>query len=820
MTTQKSEQEFSSHHALVAFFRAVLPAPTDGEVFVAASPYPKKDSAEKSAMKQTYASTHEELAIAVLKSSSHGKDSYFALGRYVPHASASGLPGRRGDHVRGLKSVWMDIDCGEAKAATGGGYASKQDAVAAMLHFVKCCSLPEPTYVIDSGGGIHAYWALHSEVTSAEWKHVAGMLKDLADAHRFLADPSRTADVASVMRAPLTRNHKLDTPREATIKWSGAPVDITTFTEALTSAHAQNFGQLARNARVIQPIVPSNLLPGIDDRRPPEIAEEISRVEAMLALIPADCDYPVWRNVLWAIASTDWSCAENLARKWSASASGKFNEAAFRTVWKSFDPTRGIGLGPLVRYALQNGYRVNEPERFAWTGGDVESGRRFADTFRGQIQFVPEIGNPLVFNQKAGWMFAPPGTAEKAAKCIRDQMHNESVELYKVARHSDLTRRAMAEVVRVSKAYNLVAMIKMAESEPGMTRTINDFDADPMQLGVANGVLDLRRRALLPVSPDLLVTKRCNVAYDPAAACPHWNSFLVDVQPDPSVREFIHRWAGYCLTGSVQEQKFIFPHGSGANGKSVFVETFAWMMGDYARKIATEMLMQHQRNPQGASPDIVSLKGMRFVYANETEEGRKLAEARIKDMTGGDTLTGRVLYAKTDITFTPTHKLAIVGNHKPEISDISHGMWRRVCLVPFAVTIAATKRDGTLPEKLKQEGAGILNWALEGLQKYLSNGLAIPKVIDAATAAYRDEQDILGEWIREHCTTGPGLRIKKGDAYRAYVKWCRENGHHPLAQQRFTRRLGDRKFPHLQDKRHIGGLALNQDGVAAAQSWL
>lgn len=138
---------------------------------------------------------------------------------------------------------------------------------------------------------------------------------------------------------------------------------------------------------------------------------------------------------------------------------------------------------------------------------------------------------------------------------------------------------------------------------------------------------------------------------------------------------------------------FAFIHGLGANGQSVFIELMAWMLGDYAHKISTEMLMHHQRNPQGPSPDIVSLRGRRFVYANETEEDGRLAEARIKDLTGGDTLTGRVPHGKADITFRPTHKLFIVGNHKPEITDNSFGMWRRVALAPFEQTIPEASRD-------------------------------------------------------------------------------------------------------------------------------
>ncbi len=178
--------------------------------------------------------------------------------------------------------------------------------------------------------------------------------------------------------------------------------------------------------------------------------------------------------------------------------------------------------------------------------------------------------------------------------------------------------------------------------------------------------------------------------------------------------------------------------------------------------------MHHPRNPQGPSPDIVSLKGRRFVYANETEEGRRLAEARIKDLTGGDTLTGRVPYSKADITFRPTHKLIIVGNHKPEITDMSAGMWRRVVLTPFDQTIPEAERDPELLETLRREGSGILNILLAGLRDCLQSGLQIPAKIKTATNAYRDEQDILADWVSGNCIAGASCSVMKTDLYADY----------------------------------------------------
>jgi putative DNA primase/helicase len=428
--------------------------------------------------------------------------------------------------------------------------------------------------------------------------------------------------------------------------------------------------------------------------------------------------------------------------------------------------------------------------------------------FRTKLLHVHEIDEWLLFGSQLGWVSAPPGEADRAAKEVLATIRNHAAERYKAAPDDPNTKRLMAHVARTSNAPHLRAMIEMAKSETGMTVQLSEFDDDPMLLGVANGVLDLQKGTLLSVSPEVLVSKRCNVAYDPSAKCPRFEKFMLEVQADADIRAFLQRLTGYCLTGGVSEQMFAFFYGHGANGKSVFIELTAWALGDYARKIQTEMLMHHQRSPQGPSPDIVSLKGLRLAFANETEEGRRLAEARVKDMTGGDTLTGRVPYGKADIIFTPTHKLIMVGNHKPEITDTSFGMWRRVALTPFDQTIPERNRDPHLLETLKSEGSGILNWALAGLREWRMNGLQVPEKIKAATAAYRDEQDIIGDWIGENCKTGAGCSEKKSVLYADYQQWAKQNGHNPLAQARLTRRLNGRTYKLAADKRTVHGLAL------------
>ena len=509
---------------------------------------------------------------------------------------------------------------------------------------------------------------------------------------------------------------------------------------------------------------------------------------------------------LWSITHEDEQAEDDAPQQWAS--------------FKTDAARRLVTVATIIRAAQDAGWtspHVISPtdaserlltKRLAGDSGDVHNGKAFTLLFRDHLVFVHETNDLLKFDAEAGWIAAPPGEAERAAKEVLAQMRAQVAERWKVAPDDSNTKRLMAHVERSSQAQRIYAMIDMAKSEPRMTVSLNDFDSDPMLLGTRNGVLDLRTGQLLRLSPDVRVSKRCNVAFSPQADCPQWKKFLEEIQPDPEMRAFLQRLVAYCLTGLTGEQVFAVLYGLGRNGKSVFIETIAYLLGDYAHKVPTELLMQHQRNPQGPSPDIVALKGRRFIYATETEDGARLAAARVKELTGGDSLTGRVPYGKDFVTFRPTHKLFIVGNHKPEIGDNSFGMWRRVLLTPFKTTVPADKCDPQLLEKLKVEAPGILNWALAGLFAWRKGGLQVPGPIRAATDAYRDENDIIGEWIAENYEVGAGGTVKKADLYIDYREWCIRNGHQPLAQGRLTRRLKERGFQLAPDKRTVLGLSL------------
>jgi putative DNA primase/helicase len=448
--------------------------------------------------------------------------------------------------------------------------------------------------------------------------------------------------------------------------------------------------------------------------------------------------------------------------------------------------------------------------------GDVQNAELFARLNLGRLLHIAETGDWLKFYLEAGWLTAANGEADRAAKAALAELAHFAGTQWAERPDDARSKKLIAHVEKSHALPRLRAMIELSKSEPGMTERLSNFDADPWLLGVNNGVLNLKTGALTPMSPNVLVSKRSNAAFDPDADCPLWEEFLRHVQPDPEMQPFLRRLCGYFLSGVVAEHIFPFLSGGGGNGKGVFVETIAYVIGEYAVKIETAMLMEHKRSPQSASPDIMKLRGARLAFCSETSEGQRLDAERVKEMTGGDTLTARPLYGNP-VSFQPSHKLMMMGNYKPEVSDMSAGMWRRVLLIPFAVDIPKGQQDTRLPDKLKHEASGILNWMLFGLRDWRNAGLQVPESVSSATNAYRDENDIVGEWIREECKAQVGRREAKDELYNSYCQWCESNGHMPTAKNRLTRKLTPRGFVLDAGRRNVIGLRLKTPAEKAAE---
>ncbi len=386
------------------------------------------------------------------------------------------------------------------------------------------------------------------------------------------------------------------------------------------------------------------------------------------------------------------------------------------------------------------------------------------------------------------WKIDDTGEVERRAKDTVRSMYAEAAQIADEDHRAALAKHA----ARSESNRAIAAMIELAKSEPGIPVTSDTMDSDVWLLNCKNGTLDLRTGKLKTHDRKDFITKLISVEYDPIADCVEWMQFLnriMDGKQD--LITFLQRAIGYSLTGSTREQCLFILYGNGANGKSVLVNAISNLLCEYAQQTPTDTLMA--KDTSGISNDIARLKGSRFVVASEVEEGKRMAESLIKSMTGGEKLTARFMRAEY-FEFDPTFKLWISSNHKPVIKGTDTGIWRRIKLIPFTVTIPPEERDKSLSEKLRAKLPGILAWAVEGCQEWLRGGLGEPEEVKAATDGYKNEMDVISRFISDCCTVNTSQTTRSQKLYKTYVDWCKQNGEYELSQTKFSLRLVEKGF--------------------------
>ena len=302
----------------------------------------------------------------------------------------------------------------------------------------------------------------------------------------------------------------------------------------------------------------------------------------------------------------------------------------------------------------------------------------------------------------------------------------------------------------LKKANTVAAIERLARSDRKLIATHDQWDKDTWLLNTQGGIVDLLKGTINNHEPTKYMTRitQCSPRND----CPRWLQFLSEVSNnDQALVSFLQRVIGYCLSGSVKEHALFFLYGTGRNGKGVFLNTLDAMLGEYAGVASIETLMEARgdRHPT----ELAMLQGKRLVIAQEVDEGGRWAESKIKMLTGGDPITAR--YMRQDFfTFDPQFKLVIAGNHKPAFRNIDEALRARLHLIPFTVTIPKDKRDPDLQTKLEDEWGGILQWAIDGAIAYQKEGLNPPDVVNDATSAYFEDEDIFKQWIEECCNVG------------------------------------------------------------------
>jgi putative DNA primase/helicase len=323
-----------------------------------------------------------------------------------------------------------------------------------------------------------------------------------------------------------------------------------------------------------------------------------------------------------------------------------------------------------------------------------------------------------------------------------------------------------------------------AQTFPGLAVTTNAFDTRPEMLNFLNGTLNLDTLEFSEARKADMISRQMATRYDATAKAPVWEEAVRQIfNGDTELLEYVQRAMGYCLSGKTNEQAFFIGHGSGANGKSTILNTVRKLMGDYGSTTAFATFDADNRNQYGN--DLAALKGRRFVIAIEAEQSKRLAEARVKTVTGGEPVSCRFLYGEF-FEMVPEFKVWLAVNHKPIIRGADHGIWRRIHLIPFEVTFgseedvaqgrAAFPMDRTLDDKLNDEWPGIVNWLVQGYREWKEKGLNPPASVQAATQEYKRENDNVALWLDERCEVNPATSLPATEGYLDFREYLTKSG--------------------------------------------
>ena len=456
-------------------------------------------------------------------------------------------------------------------------------------------------------------------------------------------------------------------------------------------------------------------------------------------------------------------------------------------------------LGNAERFRLRHGEAFRWCEALGWLAWD---GRRWSRDGADTAVATAVYETVRAILDEADWL-AERGRAWEEAfgdGSEPDGPHPDPyVDIKKGTRRSDKLR-SWARSSESAQRLGCIARL----AQPWLAVETAALDRDPLLINLGNGTLVLRRVEangfvhaeveLRPHAREDLITRMMPVDYLPGAECPIYDGFLARVQPEATMRRFLHAWAGYSLTGNTAEQKLVFNYGTGGNGKSLWLDTVAKLAGDYAMTVPIETFLAGAgpRKGSDASPDLAELAGRRLVRASEPEKGSKLADALIKAATGGEPMLVRHLN-KPFFELQPEFKITITGNYRPTVNT-DEGIWRRLQLVPWGVSIPEAERDNALGAKLLVEASGILNRLIAGAIDWLGGGLPVPEGVREATAEYREASDPLGRFLALCVARKVGARAQSTALYETFVAWCKWAGEKEWTQVGLSKAMEDRGF--------------------------
>lgn len=441
---------------------------------------------------------------------------------------------------------------------------------------------------------------------------------------------------------------------------------------------------------------------------------------------------------------------------------------------------------------------------------DTGNAQRFVDLFGDKVRYCYTDKRWLWYDGRK-WCTDMTGAvkrlADKAVACMSAEL-----KVYEQTDADEGTDMAKAfekhmKSSRSNKSKNAM-LNEVMHHVPILPSQLDRYKA---VLNTPGGVIDLKSGALAPHDPKNYFTKITAVEYSENADCPRWTAFLDDIfGGDKDLIRYVQKAVGYSLTGATSEQCAFFLYGTGRNGKSTFLDIIRDIFGDYAANIQPETIMV--RNSQGSAinSDIARLKGARLVTSVEPNEGVRINEGLLKQLTGDDTVTARKLYGD-EFEFKPEFKLWMATNHKPVIRGTDTGIWRRIHMIPFTCVIPEGKVDRRLKYKLAAEMTGIFRWAVEGCLLWQKEGLKMPRAVLEEVREYRREMDVISAFVEDKCTVGKGLSVQSSALYAAYLRWADSGNEYKMSNTKFGLEIAKR-FEKVKGRKYnyYSGLTLDE----------
>ena len=469
--------------------------------------------------------------------------------------------------------------------------------------------------------------------------------------------------------------------------------------------------------------------------------------------------------------------------------------ASFQQKAAEFGETISMGE---IKALIRNPKKI-DPSSDCWTYPLTDTGNleRFHALYNEEYFFIPELSKHFEWEDDK-WV-----TDSTSQLCALNTLKR----IKKMERNplNEIQLKALNKWQNICESYGRIsALTTLIRKDRRLDKSLKEFNVNPKLMGTESRIFNIDTRVTSDNQPEHLINLKSRFAYDEDATCPRWEEFISEItQGDKGIMKFLQLIAGYSLLGGNPEQMFIVLNGNGSNGKSTFISTLEYIMGDYATTTNPTTLTKptYGRSAGAAAPDLLRLFQKRLVLCNEWEDNTYLNESLIKSLTGGsDPVSVRGLYANTYLSYVPEYLIMLATNHIPKIAGMDDGIWRRLIIIPFNVNFDAPEnkklKDDQLGNHFKHtEASGIFKWMVDGYHMSLQDKVTnqVPQVMLDLKEEYKQEMDTVGQFLMECCVLHEyKTKVASSDLYQAYDDWCKKNGNHPKAARTFSRTIVER----------------------------